>query len=307
MSSLEAARAATLMQEYIETKLREPITLRELAGAAGYSPWHAARIFKEATGLSPFEYIRSRRLTKAALLLRDGDDRVIDVALDFVFDSHEGFTRAFSREFGIAPKRYSRKTPPIRLFMPGRAIDTYRYYHKEQNVLKEEKDLSEKTVKAIFVQIIERPARKLLLLRGRKAEDYFEYCEEVGCDVYSVLQSVKEALYEPVGMWLPKHLIKPGTSKYVHAVEVPLDYSNVVPEGYELIELPPCTLMVFQGEPFEDEYFEDAIGEIWEHVKTFDPKLYGYDWDPEAAPRFQLEPWGYRGYIEAYPVKKLNK
>jgi hypothetical protein len=66
-------------------------------------------------------------------------------------------------------------------------------------------------------------------------------------------------------------------------------------------------MMVFQGEPFRDEDFEEAIGEIWEHVKKFDPKLYGYDWDPEAAPRFQLEPMGYRGYIEAYPVKKLNK
>ncbi len=301
MSSLEAARAATVMQEYIEAKLREPITLRELSGAAGYSPWHAARLFKEATGLTPFDYIRSRRLTKAALLLRDGGERVLDVALDFVFDSHEGFTRAFSKEFGIAPKRYSRNTPPIKLFMPYRVIDSYRFYNREETALKSEK------VKAIFVQIIERPARKVILRRGIKAEEYFSYCEEVGCDIHGVLTSVKEALYEPVGMWLPKHLIKPGTSKYVSAVEVPLDYSNVIPEGYDLIELPPCTMMVFQGEPFEDEKFHEAIGEIWEHVKTFDPKLYGYDWDPEAAPRFQMEPVGYRGYIEAYPVKKLNK
>ena len=302
MSSLEAARAATVMQAYIETRLREPITLKELADAAGYSPWHAARLFREATGLSPFDYIRSRRLTKAALRLRDGDERVLDVALDFVFDSHEGFTRAFSKEFGIPPKRYSQNTPPIRLFMPNKAIDTWRYYH---NDLKEETHMSE-TTKAIFVQVIERPARKLLLLRGKKAEDYFEYCEEVGCDVWSVLCSVKEALYEPIGMWLPKSLVKPGTSKYAQGVEVPLDYANVVPEGYELIELPPCTMMVFQGEPFNDDDFEDAIGEIWAHVKKFDPKLYGYAWDPEAAPRFQLEPQGYRGYIEAYPVKKVK-
>jgi AraC-like DNA-binding protein len=300
MSSLEAARAATVMQEYIETKLREPITLRELADAAGYSPWHAARLFKEATGITPFDYIRSRRLTKAALKLRDSDERVLDVALDFVFDSHEGFTRAFSKEFGIAPKRYSQSTPPIRLFMPNKAIDTYRYYHKELNQMSDEK------VKAIFVQVIERPARKCLLLRGKTAEEYFEYCEEVGCDVWNVLTSVKEALYEPIGMWLPKQLIKPGTSKYAQGVEVPLDYSNVIPEWYELIELPPCTMMVFQGEPFEDEKFSEAIGEIWEHVKKFDPKLYGYDWDPEAAPRFQLSPMGYRGYIEAYPVKKVG-
>ncbi len=70
--------------------------------------------------------------------------------------------------------------------------------------------MSNEKVKVIFVQIIERPARKILLLRVKQAEDYFEYCEEVGCDVYSILASVKEALYEPVGMWLPKHLIKPG-------------------------------------------------------------------------------------------------
>lgn len=299
MSSYGAAQAATLMQAHIETCLREPITLRELAAAAGYSPWHAARLFKEATGLTPFDYIRARRLTKAALKLRDGDERVLDVALDFVFDSHEGFTRAFSKEFGIQPKRYSQKTPPIKLFMPYPALDTYRHYNKGENKMSSEK------TKAIFVQVIERPARKVLMLRGIHAEDYFAYCEEVGCDGWNILTSVKEALYEPIGMWLPKHLIKQGTSKYVQGVEVPLDYTNVIPEGFELVELPPCTMMVFQGEPYDDEQFEDAIGEIWAHVEKFDPILYGYKFAPETAPRFQLAPMGYRGYIEAYPVEKI--
>jgi AraC-like DNA-binding protein len=110
--NLEVALAATRMQDYIEDHLARPITLKELAGAAGYSPFHAARLFREATGMPPFEYIRARRLTMAALRLRDGGDKIIDVALDFVFDSHEGFTRAFSRQFGIAPKRYSRKRRP---------------------------------------------------------------------------------------------------------------------------------------------------------------------------------------------------
>jgi AraC family transcriptional regulator len=301
MSELDSAIAVTRMQEYIDAHLQAPITLKELATAAGYSPWHAARLFKEVTGNTPFDYIRALRLTKAALQLRDGHERIVDVALDFVFDSHEGFTRAFSKEFGMSPKIYSKKTPPIRLFIPYYALSTYQFYHMD----KEEKTVSE--VKTIFVQVIERPARKVLLLRGKKAEEYFSYCEEVGCDVWGVLTSIKEALYEPIGMWLPKQLIKPGTSTYVQGVELPLDYTNAVPEGYELIELPPCTMMVFQGEPFEDEKFHEAIGEIWEHVEKFDPKLYGYEFDPEAAPRFQLAPMGYRGYIEAYPVKALKK
>ena len=108
-------------------------------------------------------------------------------------------------------------------------------------------------------------------------------------------------------MWLPKSLIKEGTSSYVQGVELPLDYSNQVPDGYELVSLPPCMMMVFQGEPYDDEDFMGAINEVWEHIERFDREVYGYRWNKEAAPRFQLAPMGYRGYIEALPVAPVNK
>ncbi len=161
------------------------------------------------------------------------------------------------------------------------------------------------TIQAIFVQVIERPARKLILRRGIKAEDYYAYCEEVGCDVWSILCSVKEALYEPVGLWLPDYLILPDTSRYVQGVEVNLYYDKPLPDEFELLELPACKMMVFQGEPYDDAQFELAIGSIWNHIKKFDPTLYGYRWAPQAAPRFQMEPLGYRGYIEALPVEPV--
>lgn len=285
------------MQEYIDLHLHDRITLKQLANAAGYSPFHAARLFKEITGRAPFDYIRAIRLTKAAVSLRDEGEKVIDVAFDFVFDSHEGFTRAFSRTFGISPNEYKKRTPPIPLFLPGRAYDIYQAIQKGETVMTENFDM-----KAIFVQVVERPARKMLLKRGVAAKDYFAYCDEVGCDVWGVLVSVKEALYEPVGAWLPKHLIKEGTSQCVQGVELPLDYDKAIPEGFDLIELPPCKMMIFQGEPYNDDVFQSAIGEMWKKIEKFDPTLYGFRWAPEAAPRIQLEPQGYRGYIEAYPV-----
>lgn len=122
----EAAKATQAMQEYIERHLKEPLTLRRIADAAGYSPWYAERLFREAAGMSPFEYVRARRLTRAALVLRDEQPKVIDVALDFLFDSHEGFTRAFSKQFGLPPRAYSRTAPPIPLFLPEKAHDRYR-------------------------------------------------------------------------------------------------------------------------------------------------------------------------------------
>ncbi len=302
MSNAEQIKTVQKLQLYMENNIYKSITLKELADVAGYSPWHMARIFKELTGKTPFDYLRGLRLTKAALYLRDNDAKIIDVALDFVFDSHEGFTRAFSKEFGVSPHQYSKTTPPVQLFLPYKVCDLNLYFKKEEMKLEDKK-----TTKSVFVQVIERPTRKALLKRGLKATEYFEYCEEVGCDIWALLTSVKEALYEPVGMWLPKSLIKPGTSQYVQGVELPLDYSNLIPEGYELIELPPCTMMVFQGEPYDDDNFSDEIEEVWKHIDGFSPQLYGYEWDPEAAPRFQLEPRGYRGYIEARPVKKITK
>ena len=56
-----------------------------------------------------------------------------------------------------------------------------------------------------------RLQRKMILKRGIKAIEYFEYCEEVGCDVWGILVSIKEALYEPVGLWLPPQMIPKGT------------------------------------------------------------------------------------------------
>jgi len=302
MNEVEAIKAVENMQRYIENNLCNNITLKQLSKAAGYSPWHAARLFKEVTKKTPFDYIRALRLSKAALILRDRDEKILDVALDFVFDSHEGFTRAFSKEFGMTPRKYAKNTPPIKLFMPYKVFSTYQELKKGDNL---NMNNNQKT-KSVFVQIIERPARKVLLKRGIKATHYFEYCEELSCDIWSILTSVKEALYEPIGMWLPKHLIKKGTSEYVQGVEVPLNYSNIIPDGFEIIELPPCKMMVFQGEPYDDEKFADAIDEVWNHIEKFDPDIYGYNWAPDVAPRFQLAPMGYRGYIEARPVEKSN-
>ncbi len=297
-AKIEAVRR---IQEYIDARLNEPITLSDIASEARYSPWHAQRIFKELTGKALFEYIRSLRLSKAALELRDGSSRVLDIALDFTFGSHEGFTRSFSREFGLAPSAYRQKPVPIRLFMPYPVSPRHGYAQGDRSM--EEKNAN--GIMAIFTQVIERPARKLMLKRGVRAEEYFAYCDEVGCDIWGILTSVKEALYEPAGFWLPRNLRRADTSRYVLGVELPVSYTGEVPPGFEVIDLPPATMMVFQGEPYDDAAFEIEVTRVMEKVDRFDPKPYGWDWDPEAAPRFQLAPEGWRGYIEARPVKRL--
>ncbi len=86
--------------------------------------------------------------------------------------------------------------------------------------------------------------------------------KQVKSDIWEELCSIKQALYEPIGMWLPENLRRAGTSEYAQGVEVPFDYQNELPEGYEIIDLPACKVMVFQGPPFKDEDFQEAIADL---------------------------------------------
>ncbi len=293
--------AVMRMQHFIAEHIKEPITQHQLAGAAGYSEYYAARIFRELIGKTPFEYIRKLRLSQSALVLRDEKTKVIDVALDYVFDSHEGFTRAFSKEFGITPKKYAGRPIPVRLFMPNNIRDCYLPRSESEEI---EMNVTPGTV---FVQAVDRPARKLILKRGKTASNYFEFCEEVGCDIWGILCSVKEALYEPVGMWMPENLRPAGTSVYTQGVELPHDYAGEIPDGFELIELPPCKMLIFQGPPYDDEKFIEAIDWLCKQTAHYNPEIYGFTWADDIAPKIQLAPMGYRGYIEGRPVRPMNK
>lgn len=68
--------------------------------------------------------------------------------------------------------------------------------------LNEAKKINLELEDTLQISVLNFPARKLLLKRGIRAKNYFEYCEEVGCNVWGILISVKEALYEPFSSWL---------------------------------------------------------------------------------------------------------
>ncbi len=288
----EKAKAVQRMQDYIEQHLCEEITLAQLAEASLYSPWYSYRLFQQYTDLTPADYIRRLRLSKSALRLRDESCRILDVALDMGFGSVDGYQRAFYREFGCNPKEFATKPIPLPLFVPYGVI--YRELRKEPEEME--------TVRNVFIQTIEKPRRKVILKRGVSAADYFQYCEEVGCDVWGVLTSMKSIGGEPVCLWLPEAYRAPGTSEYVQGVEVPADYDGVVPEGFEAVEFPAARYLMFQGQPFEEEDYCQAITEVQQAIENYSPAALGLVWD-EANPRIQLEPVGTRGYIELCPVR----
>lgn len=128
----------------------------------------------------------------------------------------------------------------------------------------------------VTVSVVERPARKLIFLRHHGA-GYFEGCAEVGCDWTDYYNSIPEAFDTAAGGQLPDFLIDPEKGSQAFFVEVPLDYSAPLPDGYESAELPPCTYLYFVEMPFEDEAdYPAAIGTVDEAIASYPFERFGW-------------------------------
>jgi len=93
------------VKKFVDEHLKQEFSLSELADYAGYSAFHFAREFKSELGLSVMEYVRERRVYTAAKDIADGKN-ICEAALDYCFDTHAGFTKAFIAIYGCTPKDY---------------------------------------------------------------------------------------------------------------------------------------------------------------------------------------------------------
>lgn len=94
--------------DWIEAHLHEEMYADGIAYVAGFSKYHFHRIFQSVVGISVSEYIRMRRLTNAATMLLHTEERIIDIAIQFQFESQEAFTRAFKKMYNLPPGQFRR-------------------------------------------------------------------------------------------------------------------------------------------------------------------------------------------------------
>lgn len=101
-----AWRAIQNVLDYIEGNLSEDLKTETLAHAAALSPYYFQRLFGRLVKKPVNEYVKLRRLEKAAEELKDEARRILDIALDCGFSDHANFTRAFKDAYGITPEEY---------------------------------------------------------------------------------------------------------------------------------------------------------------------------------------------------------
>ncbi len=112
MAFVPPARHLLRARDLADTRYAEPLGVDDLAAAAGLSRAHFSRSFKKAFGESPHAYLLTRRLERAAALLRMTDRSVADICLSVGLQSIGSFTTSFSRTYGLSPTAYRAAHPP---------------------------------------------------------------------------------------------------------------------------------------------------------------------------------------------------
>lgn len=104
--------------QYIEAHITEPLTIETIARAVNVSPFYFQKGFALLCGFTVSEYIRNRRLALAGNDLAATDEKVIDIALKYGYDSPDSFTRAFTRFHGVTPTAARRDGVLLKSFAP---------------------------------------------------------------------------------------------------------------------------------------------------------------------------------------------
>lgn len=229
--------------DYVEEHLLEDIHFDDVAKKVNMSPYEFHRAFSFMSGMTLNTYIRSRRLSLAGQELIDTDKKIIDIAIKYGFETQEGFTKAFTRFHGVAPKYAKTAGTQLVLFNPltiklslegGKKID-YRI---------------EKTEKQRFLAIVRKfPTEMIGEDNKHDIPDFWDECYEqnliepmkaLSCEnsgkLYGLCAPVREqetSFDYGIGVLLDKK-------------EEELDEAFLKAKGYQYWETEPCTYVVFQ-------------------------------------------------------------
>ena len=244
--------------DYMESHLTEPITLSEIADAVYLSVFHFQRAFSLLTELSPAEYLRKRRLSQAGADLAKGEEKVIDVAAKYCYDSPESFTKAFTRFHGVTPMQAKKGSPirfmnrfAVRITIEGGCIMEYTIEKREATeLLMHVKDFHAETREAEIPKFWDKYFEDEAC---RKVPGYLGICAQN----------------------------KAGGDVFRYGIGCRASDVEGVPEGFEIIRLPAYTWAVFRcvGP------MPGAIQAMWERIYREWLPVSGY----ELIPDYEIE------------------
>jgi AraC-like DNA-binding protein len=263
---------------WIEGHLEDDISLEDISTQIRYSESHTSRSFKSYTGSTLRNYIQLRRLTKAAILLRDKQVRILDVAVQFGFSSQEAFTRSFQQVFGITPGQYVKTKRMIPYVFKKDVLFPDKISEKGEIIMIRDEDIN------ITFETMEE--HKFVYLEQQGVDNYMDFWrtkEEQGydCDkLHGVLASIPGVFKEGYGGFT-----KDG---YLFGTDCAVDYEIDPTYGFQEVMLPKTRYIRFEHPGFTEADFETALRQVRRiALQEFDIELDGYELDQSFVNAFE--------------------
>ncbi|GAA0719760.1 AraC family transcriptional regulator [Clostridium malenominatum] len=254
--------------DYIDDNIIEKITVNELAEIAGFSTYHYYRVFNSFVGLPVMEYVTRRKLQYALYQLSNGG-KILDIALNYGFETHAGFTKAFKKHFGYAPNFYRMHAS---IGFPQK-IDL--------------KKLRENRIGGVIMEpkIIKRDAFKIVgyefktTLRNnahtRDIPGFWNQCNIEGKEA-KLYETQNPPRHGEYGICINTNM-ETDQFSYVLGIEV-LNFDNAMEDMYKL-EVPSATYAVFTTPPVDETDFVSSIEGTWKYILEEWFPISGYEID----------------------------
>lgn len=291
-ANINALKRLNFAMHYIEEHLAEEIDFQKAAGIACCSEYHLKRLFSFLSGLTLSEYIRCRRLSLAALALRTSDVKVIDLAMQYGYDSPDSFSRAFHAFHGIAPTQARKIDAIIKAFPPMTFQLTIRGGHDMQYRIVEKEAFQIAGIKKQITLIYEGVNPQMDGMWARLTEQDFEELKK--------LSNV-----EPKGVLCVSANFTEGRAEGATLDQyIGVATSNRVPERWEVLSVPAGAWAVFTA----IGPFPKALQDVWAQIYaewfptsgyqlTGGPELLWNESKDTSNPHYKSEIW--------IPVSKL--
>lgn len=289
-----------------EYRLRGELTLEEVSRRLGYSPWYCTRQFSRVMGMSLRSYLRIRRMTEAAIALRDGDRGILDVAIEFGFSSQEAFTRAFQDAWGINPGAWRAAPRPLPFMLRRPACCSWSKGGTMEIENREKGEGLKKARGRVEISLQTTPPCRFVGLFLAGASDYFDFWGKmegrgVDCRVVEGLLASLIANAQ-IGGWFSEN----GASGYIYGVELPADWRGGIPDGMRLMDIGETEYMVFRHPPYDYEAEDEAVFmALGEAMREYDFGARGLK--PRAdIPTWQRHDPGVLGQAWCRPVHRIK-
>lgn len=289
------------MINWIEAHLTENPSLLEMSGQIGYSPYYCSNRFHEVVGMTFKSYIAGRRLAMSALEIRDTNTRILDIAIKYGYSSQEALTRAFMNAFGCTPAAYRKNPVPINLSI------MQVVFSPEHYIKKGEPTMNQTLLTDAHIRVEYIPAHKYIGIWDINAADYGSFWNNHDCDtICGIIDSMSHVSHPIITCHTAGWFYDKDKKGYFYGFGVPHDYQGVIPDGFEIKEIPASYYLVFFHPPFD---FLKDNGEVMEKVENlawnFDPGTKGYEWNEDVCQDYQRHYPEIIGYEILRPVRKL--